>query len=53
MIVIVSVCHVGVGDIRVELVWISVAVTERVSVLYTVVITFDPRHNIGTSVDAV
>ena len=53
MIVIVSVRHVGVGVISVDLVLISVAVTDRVSVLYTVVTTFDPRHKIGTSVDSV
>ena len=51
--VTVSVVHVGVGVMSFELVWISVAVTDRVSVLYTVVITLFPRHNIGTSVDSV
>ena len=49
----VSVCHVGVGDIRTELVLISVAVTVRVSELYTVDIIFDALHKMGTSVDSV
>ena len=53
MIVIVSVVHVGVGVMSFELVWISVAVTETVSVLYTVVITLFPLHKMGTSVDSV
>ena len=50
---IVSVVHVGVGVMSFELVWISVAVTERVSVLYTVVITVFALHSMGTSVDSV
>ena len=53
VMVMVSVCHVGVGVTSFELVFISVAVTVRVSLFKTVVTTFDPRHKIGTSVDSV